>query len=63
MARHEVDAVSLVGLFERVAARAVVHGGGRPVEELGAWPVARAVLEVLWEELGAAGAGPPPGMR
>ena len=50
MAREEVDAVSLGEMFDRVAARATADRG-RPLEELGAWPVFVAVLEVLAGEV------------
>lgn len=50
MACEEVDAVSLGEMFDRVAARATADRG-RPLEELGAWPVVVAVVEVLAGEL------------
>jgi len=53
MARDEVDAAELVHLFDLVTAAAEADAG-RPIEEVGVWHVARAVVRVLGAEVRAA---------
>jgi hypothetical protein len=50
MATGEVDASKLVDLFDKVV-RAATAEWGRPIEELGALPVALATVRVLGQEL------------